>query len=59
MTLYGTSGFVLRPVYDQLVADRGEPPLGFPDECNFAWPEDDPAIHRTSHRKRRGNGQFA
>ena len=37
-TLAGTS-YVLRPEYDSVVAELGEPPLGYPDECKFAWPE--------------------
>jgi len=36
--LAGTS-YVLRPDYDATVAEFGEPPLGYPDECKFAWPE--------------------
>lgn len=37
-TLAGTD-YVLRPDYDAVVAQYGEPPLGFPAECEFAWPE--------------------
>lgn len=37
-TLAGTN-YVLRPDYDAVVAELGEPPLGFPPECEFAWPE--------------------
>lgn len=37
-TLAGTT-YVLRPDYDAVVAEYGEPPLGFPPECEFAWPE--------------------
>lgn len=36
--LHGTN-YVLRPIYDEVVAELGEPPLGYPDECKFAWPE--------------------
>lgn len=36
--LHGTD-YVLRPIYDEVVAELGEPPLGYPDECKFAWPE--------------------
>lgn len=37
-TLAGTD-YVLRPDYDAVVAEYGEPPLGFPKECEFVWPE--------------------
>lgn len=36
-TLAGTS-YVLRPIYDEMLEEYGEPPLGFPDECKFHWP---------------------
>ena len=36
--LAGTS-YALRPIYDEVIAELGAPPLGYPDECKFAWPE--------------------
>lgn len=36
--LHGTKDFVLRPDYEAMVAEYGEPPLGVPDECKFHWP---------------------
>ena len=35
--LAGTD-FILRPILDELLTELGEPPLGFPKECEFAWP---------------------
>lgn len=35
--LAGTN-YVLRPIYDEVIAELGAPPLGFPAECEFAWP---------------------
>jgi len=37
-TLAGTN-YVLRPIYDEVVAELGTPPLGFPGECKFKWPK--------------------
>lgn len=37
-TLHGSKGFVLRPDYEAMVAEFGEPPLGVPEECKFHWP---------------------
>lgn len=36
-TLHGTN-YVLRPIYEDVLDDLGDPPLGFPDECKFRWP---------------------
>lgn len=36
-TLAGTN-YVLRPIYDEVIAELGTPPLGFPEECKFKWP---------------------
>lgn len=36
--LHGTKDFVLRPDYEAMVAEFGEPPLGVPEECRFHWP---------------------
>ena len=37
-TLSGTN-YVLRPVYDEMLDEFGSPPLGYPDECKFHWPD--------------------
>lgn len=37
-TLAGTN-YVLRPIYDEVIAELGTPPLGFPEECKFKWPK--------------------
>lgn len=37
--LHGTKNYVLRPEYDAVVAEFGAPPIGFPEECQFRWPE--------------------
>lgn len=40
-TLAGAPGFKLNPDYDATVsALGGEPPHGFPEECEFLWPGD-------------------
>lgn len=35
-TLAGTD-YVLRPIYDELLDQLGQPPLGCPKECQFHW----------------------
>lgn len=35
-TLAGTD-YALRPIYDELLDQLGQPPLGCPEECQFHW----------------------
>ena len=30
---------MLRPFYDEVVAELGVPPPGYPKECQFHWPD--------------------
>ena len=36
--------YFLRPIYDELAEELGEPPLGFPAECEFKWPDTPPPV---------------
>ena len=37
-TLQGTN-YVLRPIHDEMLDEYGTPPMGYPEECWFKWPE--------------------
>lgn len=45
--LAGTN-YVLRPIYDDVVDELGVPPLGYPKECQFHWPEKPLAVRTQS-----------
>lgn len=37
-TLQGTN-YVLRPIHDEMLDEFGSPPMGYPEECWFKWPD--------------------
>lgn len=36
--LAGTN-YELRPIYEDMLTEFGDPPRGVPDECKFHWPD--------------------
>ena len=49
MTLFMSDGFALRPIFDELVAEIGDPPTGLPDELQFHWPDEAPDVEQPAY----------